>query len=113
MSKDVVAQMLELLEVESTALLNGDYSKLKENERHKTELAHKLQSQKLTHRNVHDIAAKANRNARLFAAAIKGVRSSQARMRALTEARDGLSLYTQQGQKLCIQSPNQSIERKA
>lgn len=102
-----------LLEAERAALMAGDFEKLGKISVQLEELEKSINTPGKRQQDLAAIAQKAQQNAVLLRAAIKGIGVARVRLKAISDVRDNLSLYTQGGEKQNIQIGRTTLEKKA
>lgn len=102
-----------LFEAERAALMAGDFAALQEISAKLEAYEQSIASGGISKEELRDVVAEAQRNTSLLQAAVKGVQSAQTRLKAITDVRDNLSLYTRGGKKQSIALSHKGLEKKA
>lgn len=113
MQHDAVSALLRVLDNEGAALRAGDLSLLSDIAEEKARLSVAIKKQHITQQQLEILRAKASANASLLAAAIRGIKAARARLNALTDVRDVLSVYGPAGQIERVPTKKSDVERKA
>jgi len=113
MRNSAVTELLSVLDEEGNALRKGDLAALPKIAEEKSRLSVEIKKQAVTQQQLEILRAKASANASLLAAAIRGIKAARARLDALSEVRDVLSVYGPAGQIERVPTKRSDIERKA
>lgn len=110
MSKGVVERLAQLLDVERTALLSGDFETVSALASQKETLAQQLDESDARH--LRALSPTLTRNTALLAAAQEGVSTVLSTLKAQREARMTLSSYDSSGNATKITQPKHGTERR-
>ncbi|WP_444453495.1 hypothetical protein ACTTAI_20445 [Rhodobacter capsulatus] len=110
-TEDRIARLIDLLRLEKDVIRNAEFAALPELIARKEKLLDELQGTPA--RLLLDAQEMALENQRLLDAAIKGVRSVQARLAEIREASKSYMSYDQNGKARKISPEGGSIERRA
>lgn len=113
MRHSAVKDLLLVLDREGDALRVGNLAALPEIAEEKTRLSVALTKQHVSQQQLEILRAKASANASLLAAAIRGIKTARARLDALSEVRDVLSVYGPAGEIERVPTRPAGVERKA
>lgn len=113
MSRQIQTELHALLDAERAALIAADFGALAGMEDRLKQFDTLVTNGQLDPNTLQGVVRKAKANSRLLEAAMKGVQSAQKRLKDMTDVRDGLSLYTQNGQRLHVKTNAKSLEKKA
>jgi hypothetical protein len=113
MSDARIEEIEALLDDERTALLSGDLAALGDIAARKEALAAGLSATPLDGDTLKALRRKAERNAELIEAAMKGVRSVTRRVAEIRRANGPLKTYGQDGSQQTLGPGNGSFERRA
>lgn len=106
-------KVLALLDAENAIIRRGDLRSLDNIAEQKELLMRDLENLKVAQSDLVAVRDAATRNARLLAAALAGVKEARARLGALAEVREGLSIYDQKGGRQTVARQSNALERKA
>ena len=104
--------LLILLAEERAAIRSGDLAGLPAFADRKAALAEAIAESRPNNAMAARIDTALKRNARLLSAACDGIRAAQARLAALKDVRNGLSLYTAAGDRTTVARRPDSLEHK-
>ena len=104
--------LLALLAEERAAICSGDFTGLSGFADRKTSLAQAVVALGPNRATAARIDKALQRNARLLNAACDGIRAAEARLAALKDVRNGLSLYTAAGDRKTVARRPDSLEHK-
>lgn len=104
--------VLSLLAEEQDALKKGEFDRLSQLASQKEACTSALSDMRLTQSQADKLRREADKTARLLAAAIAGMKDAQARLMALKDTRDGLSVYTAGGARENVATPSRDLEHK-
>lgn len=93
----IVHPILELLEEEHQALVNGRLDSLNDLFERKASLLLELKSETISRSSLEQLVAKSKQNQMLYSAALEGVRSAQRRIQAARDTHQGFSVYDRSG----------------
>ncbi|MBU2359995.1 MAG: flagellar protein FlgN [Alphaproteobacteria bacterium] len=113
MHKTAETALLALLGEERAALRRGDLADLPDLAARKGALIDDMLSHPQPPRLIDQIARDLQRNAALLAAARDGVAAAQSRLGALRAVRNGLSVYTADGDRTTVARRPGALEHKA
>ena len=115
MTEDNIATRLaHLLEVERTALLEGDFEKVAELIEQKQKIISELRECPVAVGTLSPLRASLRRNQELFDHALAGIRNVAARLGDLNRARKSISTYDATGRKKSIAAPQaHKLEKRA
>jgi hypothetical protein len=102
-----------LLDAERDALISADFDALAGLEDRLLHVDALVKGGQIDPSILQGVVTKAKANGRLLQAAMKGVQSAQKRLKDMSDVRDGLSLYTQQGERLHVKANGRTLEKKA
>ena len=105
--------LLTLLAQERAALRTGDLTRLSDFATRKAQLSQDLAQASLGRVMALRIGQALAHNERLLVAACDGIRAARARLAALKDVRNGLNLYTAQGDRTTVARRPDSLEHKA
>ncbi len=102
-----------LLDAERKALISADFDALAGLEDQLLRLDALIKGGQIDASVLQSVVSKARANNRLLQAAMKGIQSAQKRLKDMSDVRDGLSLYTQKGERLHVKANAKTLEKKA
>ncbi|WP_394155466.1 hypothetical protein [Loktanella salsilacus] len=105
--------LLKLLEKERKSITSGDFHSLAEFAEKKSSLSQSLSTTALPAPVLAQIHSDLKRNSKLLLAICDGIESAQSRLKAISEVRTGLSLYTANGERQIVARCADTLERKA
>lgn len=111
--KPRLKDLMTLLEQERQAVRRGQVDQLSDIAARKDQMMGHVAAMQLTRQDARALRDAADRNGRLIAAALSGVRDAQHRLAALSEASDGLTVYSADGAKARVNSTGRTLQRKA
>jgi flagellar biosynthesis/type III secretory pathway chaperone len=114
MDEPLEDMILDLLETERSALLVGGFDSLPRIAPRKEELFRRLEADPSPDpASLRRIAWRIDRNQRILAAAIGGIRNAAARLDILRNVQKNLTTYDRQGQMATVAQTRPAFERKA
>ncbi|MDP5083880.1 MAG: flagellar protein FlgN [Yoonia sp.] len=113
MQAEVIDSLHRTLDAEKAAILDADYDALGPIEITKKRLLEALSISSGQAGTLAEIKTKVETNQALLRAAINGLQAARARVTALQEVRDGLSVYDQSGRIENVANRRGGLEKKA
>lgn len=113
MPKSLHKRILKLLSDERHAIANGAYTELTALGETKVMLFNMLLAVDMDSEDMQSIRLDLDHNQSLLSSAIDGVAAARARLSALQDVRDGLSIYDESGQLSKVANVQSSMEKKA
>lgn len=109
----MITQLHQILDQERHALLSADFKALAAFVSRKENLLTQLDKTTPAEEVLRPIRQKMDENLSLLAAAIKGVAAAGARLSALQNVKNGLSVYDNAGRLEHVRTHNSALEKKA
>ncbi|WP_342069169.1 hypothetical protein [Yoonia algicola] len=113
MPNTVITQLHQILDQERQALLSANFEALAAFVSRKEDLLAQLDQTTPAKQVLRPIRQKMDENLALLAAAIKGVAAAGARLSALQNVKNGMSIYDNAGRLEHVRTHNSAVEKKA
>lgn len=113
MADKTATALLDILDEEAEALKGADFDRVNHLAREKEQLIEGLAQSRMSQRLAIRIGKRAQRNAKLFEAAINGIKSAGKRLSEMRSVRDGMRVYGSEGEVQNVKTTAGKLERKA